>query len=211
MKPQIYLEEFDKGDFLMGQRIIGLTGGIATGKSTVADYLLTQHDLPVLDADIYARQAVEPGSTILNLIAQRYGAEILKVDGTLHRSYLGKIIFNDPAEKKWVEQQIHPFVRQRFADEMAKLETSSTVVQVIPLLFEVGLTRQVTEIWVVTCSLDMQLKRLMARNSLSQLEAEARIHSQWPLVQKAGQSNVVLNNTSTLEALYEQIDFALGD
>lgn len=193
----------------MGQRIIGLTGGIATGKSTVAQYLATQHGLSVLDADVYARQAVEPGSNILGAIAQRYGAAILQPDGTLDRSQLGQIIFHDAAEKTWLEQQIHPFVRQRFAAEMAQRSSEPLVVQVIPLLFEAKLTDQVTEIWVVVCSAETQLQRLMARNHLSPVDAKARIQNQWPLSQKAERADVVLDNETTLPHLYAQVDAAL--
>ncbi|NJN22177.1 MAG: dephospho-CoA kinase, partial [Leptolyngbya sp. RL_3_1] len=139
------------GQRIINQRIIGLTGGIATGKSTVSDYLAQHHGLPVLDADIYAREAVASGTDILAAIAQRYGSRVLKPDGTLDRPVLGQIIFTDPTEKTWIEQQIHPFVRQRFAEHMAELADSVVVVQAIPLLFEANLTEQVTEIWVVAC------------------------------------------------------------
>ena len=193
----------------MGQRIIGLTGGIATGKSTVAHYLESHHQLPVLDADVYARQAVEPGSAILAAIVQRYGPTMLRSDQTLDRQQLGQIIFNDAAEKTWLEQQIHPLVRQRFAVAMAQLATAPIVVQVIPLLFEAELTDQVTEIWVVVCSPTTQRQRLMQRNGLSAADAETRIQNQWPLAQKAAQADVVLDNETPLPYLYAQVDAAL--
>jgi dephospho-CoA kinase len=193
----------------MGQRIIGLTGGIATGKSTVAEYLATQHGLPILDADVYARQAVEPGSPILGAIAARYGPDILQANGTLNRARLGQIVFSDRTEKTWLEQQIHPYVRQCFTAAMIQLSDAATVIQVIPLLFEADLTDQVTEIWVVACSADTQLQRLMARNSLSRAAAAARIANQWPLTQKIDLANVVLDNEATLPQLYQQIDDAV--
>ncbi|MEM0980770.1 MAG: dephospho-CoA kinase [Cyanobacteria bacterium P01_H01_bin.58] len=193
----------------MGQRVIGLTGGIATGKTTVSQYLESHHGLPVLDADIFARQAVEPGSAILRAVVQRYGPSLLHDDGTLNRSQLGQLIFTDTAEKTWLEQQIHPFVRQRFAAAMADLNTEPTVVQVIPLLFEADLTTQVTEIWVVICPQAVELARLMARNDLPEAAAQARIDHQWPLATKAKRADVVLDNSSTLENLYEQVDQAL--
>ena len=195
----------------MGQRIIGLTGGIATGKSTVSHYLGNRYDLPVLDADIYARQAVEPDSAILAEIAQRYGSKILSQDGTLNRRQLGAIIFNDAGEKAWVERQIHPYVRRRFTKEMEQLATTETVVQVIPLLFEADLTEQVTEVWVVVCSEETQLARLMTRDLLSRDAAQARILNQWPLIKKVENADVVLNNDSTLLALSKQVDRALAN
>ncbi|MGF1457409.1 MAG: dephospho-CoA kinase [Leptolyngbyaceae cyanobacterium] len=194
----------------MGQRIIGLTGGIATGKSTVARYLAEQHQLPVLDADVYARQAVALGSPILAAIAEHFGPDILQADGSLNRAQLGCIVFNNRAEKEWLEQQIHPLVRQRFAEAMATLHETAAVVQVIPLLFEAKLTEQVTEIWVVTCSPATQLQRLIQRNQLSQSEAQQRMRNQWPLEQKAALADVVLDNETTLAHLYAQVDQTLG-
>ncbi|PSN16513.1 dephospho-CoA kinase [filamentous cyanobacterium CCP5] len=189
-------------------RIIGLTGGIATGKSTAADYLGQHHGLPVLDADIYAREAVGMESPILAAIADRYGNQILLPDGSLNRAALGEIIFNDPAEKGWLEQQIHPYVRQRFAEAMAELD-APLVVHAIPLLFEADLTDQVGEIWVVICSADQQLQRLMARNQLSQAQAQARIASQMSLEEKAARADRVLDNSGDRLHLYRQIDAAL--
>jgi dephospho-CoA kinase len=193
----------------MGQRIIGLTGGIATGKSTVSDYLQHQHQLPVLDADLYARQAVEPGSPILAAIAQRYGPDLLRPDGSLRRDRLGEIIFAQAEERRWLEAQTHPFVRQRFAAAMAELSAAPTVVQAIPLLFEAGLTGQVSEVWVVVCSAAQQRQRLIARSGLTSAQAQARIDSQWPLADKAAQANVVLDNSADLAALFAQVDAAV--
>lgn len=193
----------------MGQRIIGLTGGIATGKSTVAGYLEERYGLPVLDADVYSRQAVEPGSEILAAIAKRYGVNILNSGGLLDRRKLGQIIFSDSKEKRWLEGQIHPFVRERFRVDMEKLGAISTVVQAIPLLFEADFDDQVTETWVVVCSQNTQLKRLVARDSLSLSEAEARISNQWPLSEKVARADVVLDNEANLSSLYEQVDGAL--
>lgn len=192
----------------MGQRIIGLTGGIATGKSTVSDYLQRQYQIPVLDADQYAREAVEPGSAIWTAIATRYGPDLLLPDRTLNRARLGEIIFQDEAEKRWLEQQIHPFVRQRFAQAMATLAVP-TVVHAIPLLFEANLTDQVTEIWVVACPVAQQRQRLMARNRLTVEQANARIQSQLPLAEKMARADVVLDNSASLEALFRQVDQAL--
>ncbi len=191
------------------QRVIGLTGGIATGKSTVSQYLQDQHQIPVLDADDYARQAVEPGSPILEAIGKRFGPGMLQPDGSLDRSRLGEVVFNYPAEKHWLEQQIHPDVRRRFAEAMADLKDRPVVVQSIPLLFEADLTRQVSEVWVVTCTLKQQQQRLMQRNQLTPEQAEARIRSQMPLAQKAARADVSLDNSGNLQQLFRQVDQAL--
>ena len=193
---------------LYSRRIIGLTGGIATGKSTVSDYLATTYNLPVLDADIYARVAVEIGSPVLDAIAHRY-ADILLLDGTLNRQKLGQIIFSNPQERQWLEQQIHPDVRDRFVTAIKKL-SAQTVVLVVPLLFEAGMTDLVTEIWVVYCSQQQQVERLMQRNQLTREQAQARIQSQMPIQEKCDRADVILDNSSTQEALLKQVDTALN-
>lgn len=187
------------------RRLIGLTGGIATGKSTVADYLHHHYQLPILDADVYARQAVEPGSAILSAIASRYGQNIFQENGELNRGALGEIIFNNAQEKQWLEFQIHPFVKQCFQTELQKLEENQTAVLVIPLLFEAELTDWVTEIWVVICGAQQQKQRLMKRNSLTEAQAQARIASQMPLAEKVAQADVVLDNSFCLGDLQTQI------
>lgn len=187
------------------KRIIGLTGGIGTGKTTISNYLAQHHQLPVLDADIYAREAVQPGSPILSEIFERYGVAVKLPDGTLNRKGLGEIVFNHPDEKQWLEQQIHPYVRDRFQSELDSL-IAPTVVLVIPLLFEAEMTDLVTEIWVVSCSPEQQLERMMERDRLSLEQAQSRINNQLPLEEKRARADVVLDNSSTLEALLQQVD-----
>ena len=189
------------------RRIIGLTGGIGTGKSTVSHYLATAYQLPVLDADIYARVAVQKNSPILSAIAHRYNSNILLPDGTLNRKKLGEIIFNNIDERRWLEQQIHPYVRDRVPEEINKL-TQQTAVLVVPLLFEAQMTDLVTEIWVVYCSKQQQLERLMQRDRLTLEQAQARINSQMPIEEKCDRADIVLDNSSTLEALLKQVDAA---
>jgi dephospho-CoA kinase len=195
------------------QRRIGLTGGIATGKSTVAHYLknLKNHDqLPILDADLFAREAVEPGSAILQRITQRYGSQIRQADGRLDRAQLGQIVFAKESERRWLEAQIHPYVGQCFDRELQKLQTYPTVVLVIPLLFEANLTHRVTETWVVSCTPEQQLRRLMQRNQLTELEARSRIAAQMPLAEKCARADVVLDNSGDLATLYREIELALS-
>lgn len=206
------------------ERKIGLTGGIATGKTTVANYLAEKYNLPILDADIYAREAVAIGSPILDAIFERYGdcaprtvranpavyplGNRLKLpDGSLNRSALGDIIFNNLAEKEWLESQIHPYVRDRFILAL-KQQKNNTIVLSIPLLFEAHLTDLVTEIWVVACDQKQQLTRLQQRDRLTTAQAQARIDSQLPLSAKIAQADVVLNNNSDLQTLFAQIDRA---
>ncbi len=190
------------------RRLIGLTGGISTGKSTVAKYLETTYSLPILDADIYARDAVTVGSKAINAIASRYGASILLADGNLNRQQLGNIIFKDADERQWLEKQIHPLVRDAFGREINSLIANS-IVLVVPLLFEAEMTDLVTEIWVVYCNNSQQLARLMQRESLTLEAAQARISSQMPLEGKCDRADLVLNNSSTLESLLKQVDAAM--
>jgi dephospho-CoA kinase len=190
------------------KRIIGLTGGIATGKSTVANYLAEVYKLPILDADIYARDAVAVGSPILNQIAQRYGQDVLLSNGELNRAKLGEIIFTNESERLWVESLIHPYVKQRFNQEIV-VSSSHILILVIPLLFEVGMTDLTTEIWVVSCSESQQVQRLIQRNHLTLEQAQARIDSQMPLAEKIARADVVLDNSHSLDMLLKQVDTAI--
>jgi dephospho-CoA kinase len=198
-------------------RAIGLTGGIATGKTAISNYLADTYKFPILDADIYAREVVHPGSPILNSIVERYGVLILLPDGNLNRSELGNIIFCNASERQWLEQQIHPYVRRRFVEAtqicIAALSQVSqntlTFVLVVPLLFEAQMTDLCTEIWVVYCSPEVQLERLMQRDGLSCDRASARINAQMPIAQKCQKADVVLDNSSTLDSLFLQVDALL--
>ncbi len=192
----------------MSKRLIGLTGGIGTGKSTVSRYLATRYELPILDADIYAKEAVTPNFPIWRQIIKRYDSTIQLPDGSLNRKVLGEIIFNNPTEKSWLEGKIHPYVRDRFLSEGQQLK-ADTVVLVIPLLFEAKMTDLVTEIWVVSCSEQQQLGRLIERDRLTPEQARARIQSQLPLSTKIAGADLILANSSTLDNLLFQIDTAL--
>lgn len=189
----------------MNKNLIGLTGGIATGKSTVANYLATGYNLPILDADIYARNAVSFGSPILSKIVGKYGEDIIFNDGSLNRGKLGEVIFNVPEERHWVESLIHPYVRSCF-DKAIQESSANTLILVIPLLFEANLEGLVNQIWVVSCSEQQQLERLMARNNLTAEQAAARINSQLPIAEKIARADVNLDNSSNLESLLQQID-----
>jgi dephospho-CoA kinase len=193
------------------QRTIGLTGGVGMGKTTVSNHLARVHQLPVLDADQLARKAVEAGSTVLQRIVERYGSSILCPDQTLDRLRLGEIVFNSPSERLWLEQQIHPYVRDRLSANLAELaaQNHTTAVVVVPLLFEAQMTDLVTEIWVVCCSIEQQIERMQQRDRLSFQQIQARIGSQMAIEEKMQQADVILNNDSTQEELIRQVDTAL--
>ena len=192
-----------------GQRVIGLTGGIGMGKTTISDHLATVHKLPVLDADVFSREAVAVGSPVLDEIVDRYGTGILLPDGHLNRSRLGEIVFSSPPERLWLEQQIHPSVREQLVSGMAALQQSPTIVLVIPLLFEARMTDLITESWVVHCPTKAQLDRLMQRDQLTLEQAQSRIASQMVIQKKLAHADRTLDNSSSLENLLEQVDQAL--
>jgi len=196
------------------QRRIGLTGGIASGKSTVA-HRLEQQGLPVLDADVYAREALAPGSNGARAVIERYG-EAVRATGTapdasvIDRTALGQIVFNARQEREWLEQLVHPLVRQRFNVELSALADEPTVVLVIPLLFEAGLESLCSEVWLVDCDAEQQLQRLMQRDGLSEAAAQARIAAQWPLERKRSLADRVIDNRSAPQNLDKELQALLN-
>ena len=191
------------------QRRIGLTGGIASGKSSVAA-LLEERGCPVLDADVYAREALAPGTSASNAVVARYG-ERIKKDGTseIDRAGLGSIVFNDPNERSWLEQLVHPIVQRRFDDALRLLPDAPIVILMIPLLFEAGLEAWCSEIWVVRCTALQQRERLMARNNCTEAEATQRIAAQWPIDIKVQRADSVINNSGQIDDLHDQLDALL--
>ena len=187
------------------QRRIGLTGGIASGKSSLGHWL-AQQGLPVLDADQFAREALEPGLNATNTVLQRYGSKV-QAEGaaTIDRAALGRIVFQDPAERLWLEQLIHPIVRDRFDQALTRHAETPAIVLMIPLLFEAGLESLCSEIWLVDCDESQQLERLLARNGISPADAQARIAAQWSLSRKRELADVLIDNRGTEQKLSEQL------
>jgi dephospho-CoA kinase len=194
------------------QRRIGLTGGIATGKSSVGRLLAREHQLPVLDADSYARTALARGSTASRAVLARYGAAVQTSTDSqeLDRKALGAIVFNDPAERRWLEALVHPLVRQRLDQELKQLKDVSSVVLMVPLLFEGGLEALCSETWLVDCDEQQQLQRLIARDQCTPAQAQARIQAQWPLARKRTLADRLINNRGGPEQLAAQVAAALG-
>ena len=192
---------------MVAARRIGLTGGIASGKSSVGR-LLAARGLPLLDADVFAREALAPGSAGAGAVLERYGAGIRAPGGEIDRAALGRIVFGDGAERQWLEQLVHPLVRARFAAELEELGAEPLVVLVVPLLFEAGLETICSEVWLVDCDETQQLQRLMARDGLGEADARARIAAQWPLARKRQLADVVLNNRGGPEQLAAEVEQA---
>ena len=196
-----------------GQRRIGLTGGIASGKSTVGHWLEAR-GLPLLDADRFAREALAAGSAGARTVLQRYGAAVQAAgsdpaEAQLDRSALGRIVFHDPSERLWLEQLVHPLVRQRVDEALQQLTAAPALVLMIPLLFEGGLEGLCSEIWLVDCDPATQLQRLMRRDQRNEADARARLGAQWPLERKRPLADLVVDNRGGPEALEPQLATAL--
>lgn len=185
--------------------IIGLTGSIATGKSAVAD-MLRSYNLPIVDADVIARQVVEPGSDTLAKIAEAFGPETILADGTMNRPYIGEQIFHEPDKRAVLNGIIHPAIRAEMIRQRDEyVAQGKHVVMDIPLLFESKLQHFVEKILVVAVDEDTQLRRLMARNGFSEQEAKARIASQIPVAEKVAGADGVLQNNGTLDETRAQL------
>lgn len=190
--------------------VIGLTGGIASGKSTVANYL-KENGFAVIDADIAARQAIEKGTEGLRKVAETFPG-VLNEDGTLNRKALGTIIFNDKAQRDSLNEIVHPIVRRLMDEEKAAaLSEGKVVVMDIPLLYENELEHTVDEVWVVYVSYDIQKMRLMKRNELSESEADARINSQMSMDEKRDKADIVIDNCHDLDSLYKRLEALIKD
>lgn len=186
--------------------IIGLTGSIASGKSTVAE-MLKDRGFPIVDADAVARLVVEPGSPVLAEIRKQFGAEVIQVDGGLNREKLGERIFNDAEERSKLNGIIHPAIRQEMIRQKEEWlqNGAQTVIMDIPLLFESKLQSFVEKIIVVSVTPEIQKERLIQRNVLSEEEADARIRSQLPVAEKERGADAVLYNNGTIEDTERQL------
>ena len=184
-----------------------MTGGIATGKSTVSRFLQTEHHIPVIDADVLARQVVEPGTCAYRKIVRRFGPEVLLPNGQIDRKKLGEIIFNDARKRKALNGIVHPAVKWEMLKEVVKhwWKGSRWIVLDVPLLIEGGIHKWVGEVVVVYCPAEEQVERLMDRDGLSSSEAQARISSQLSIEEKVKYAEVVLDNRGNLEELGQQV------
>ncbi|WNB93177.1 dephospho-CoA kinase [Bacillus sp. NEB1478] len=186
--------------------IIGLTGGIATGKST-ASHILSEQGIPIIDADLIAKEVVMPGKEAYEQIVAFFGKEILLEDRTLNRAKLGEIIFNDDEKRARLNEIVHPAVRQEMKKQAKNHQNAGNkiVIMDIPLLFESKLTHMVDETWLIYAAPETQLKRLMERNGYTEEQALSRIHSQMPIEDKKGLADVVIPNNGTLLELEEKL------
>ncbi len=187
---------------------VGLTGGIAAGKSTAAA-MLARKGVLLFDADCLARRVVEPGQPAWEEIVKWLGKDYLHKDGTLNRKVIADLVFTDEVSRQKLNSIVHPRVKelfQRKSSEQKKREPQKIQVWEMPLLFEAKMEHLVDIVVVVASSRDFQVERLMERNGLSRSEALQRIQAQYPLEEKIRRADYVLNNDETEEILQKQVD-----
>ena len=192
------------------QKRIGITGGIASGKTLIGDYLFQTKQWPILDADVYAHEAIKPESQISKEVLLRYGDQIIQNSTENHqiinRKALAKIIFENNVEKNWLEEIIHPFVNKRISEELEKFKSREVIILIIPLLFEKNYTKICSEILYIDCSLMKQLDRLQARDNLSIEEASQRIKAQLENSYKKQFSDFIINNSKDDQSWKKQLN-----
>ncbi|MGM0920906.1 MAG: dephospho-CoA kinase [Bacillota bacterium] len=186
---------------------IGLTGGIASGKSTVSN-MFKDANIPVIDADVIAKQVVEAGEPAYHSVVETFGRSILKDDGAIDREKLGSIVFQNETERKKLNGIVHPAVRREMLKqkEDAERRNEPAVVLDIPLLFESNLAHMADVTVVVYVDPHVQLERLMNRNQLTKQEAEWRIQSQLPLKDKKDKADEVIDNNGSLQSTKRQFE-----
>jgi dephospho-CoA kinase len=193
-------------------RLVGLTGGIATGKTTFSAALRAR-GVPVVDADALARAAVAPGAPALVEIARAFGPGILGPDGGLDRKKMAGVVFSDPGARKRLEAITHPAVRRGMAEETARLAAAGHDLAFYdtPLLFEIGLDRTLDCVVVVWAPPEVQRARLAARDGLGPAEVDARLAAQLPIDEKAARADFVVENVATVAELGAKADRLLVD
>ena len=186
--------------------LVGLTGGIGSGKSTVAR-MLEERGAVVFDADLLAREAVEPGTPGHTAVIERFGADVLAPGGELDREALASIVFADPSARRDLEQIVHPEVRRLFAEgSEAYHDTDRIVVFSAPLLVESGMHTAFEILVVVSATVATQIERLMRQRGMSEPAIRARIDAQAPLEDKAAVADFLVDNEGTLAELQSQVE-----
>ncbi|MEE8823963.1 dephospho-CoA kinase [Lentilactobacillus sunkii] len=186
-------------------KLIGLTGGIATGKSLVSDYL-QQQGIPIIDADLVTHKVEQKGTEGLKALVRVFGRQILLPDGSLDRRGLGQIVFNNSTDLKALVRTIDPFIRDEIFKQLETYKDDELTVLDAPTLFENGYAHLVDEIVVVYSDPVTQLHRLMKRNKLSIVEANKRIKNQWPMQTKCDLADTIIYNSGTVSTTLTQVD-----
>lgn len=190
---------------------VALTGGIASGKSTVCQ-MLEEKGCQILDADKIAHELILPGNPCYQPVVETFGHDILAPNGRIDRSKLGARVFRDPAELARLNQIIHPEVKRKILarlDALSRQRYEPHVVVDVSVLFESGFHQNFEFLIVVSCTIQQQLERLQLRNDLPKIEARRRLSSQWSLEEKARRANFVIDNSGSLENTRYQVDLLL--
>jgi len=186
-------------------KIIGITGGIASGKSTVTEFL-RQKGFQVVDADAVVHQLQKPGGRLFQVLVERFGEKVLLENGELNRPLLASLIFSNPEEQEWSKRTQGEIIREELAalrNQFAQIE--ALFFMDIPLLFEQNYASWFDETWLVYVNRDVQLERLMKRDQISKEAAESRLNSQWPLERKISLASHSLDNNGNQEQLIAQV------
>lgn len=186
----------------MADFIVGLTGGIGSGKSTVAT-LFADNGIALVDADVVARQVVAPGSPALAAITEHFGPTVLQADGQLNRAALRLQVFSDEAARQWLNQLLHPLIREQMQQQLA-VATSPYVLWVVPLLLENGLNQDCDRVLVVDAPADTQRQRVLARDASA--DADAIMARQLSRRERLAAADDIIDNSGTPDALAEHVD-----
>ena len=189
--------------------VIGLTGGIASGKSTLATFFKSR-EVPVLDADVLGHRTYDPGTDTFRAVVAAFGPELVAADGSIDRRVLGGKVFGKPDELKRLTDVVWPGIRKLASEALSELETAGNHLAVLEaaVLFEAGWDDLVDEVWVVVVEPDLAVQRLATRNGLDEAAARARIASQLSNAERIAKANVVIENNSDMAALEEGIQVA---
>ena len=181
------------------QRRIGLTGGIASGKTPITNYIRKHSKIPILDADNLSRELTKPNTYGYKKILDYFGNKIIdnknNSEGVIDRKLLRNIIFKNSESKEWIEKLLHPLIKEKMIEECSQYKNNQTLVLVIPLLFEAKFEDICTEIWLVKCPRETQIKRLMERDKISEKEAYDSINLQLSFEEKRKFSDIILDNS----------------
>ena len=191
---------------------LGLTGGIASGKST-ADEFFKKKKIPIIDSDLIAHKIMEIGQNGYKAVVDYFGTDILNDDQTINRRKLGGIVFNDKAKLKKLNELTHPLVHQEIKQQMARYRANQEKLVVIdvPLLFESGFESLCNGVLVISITPELQIERLMNRNAFTKKEAIARINNQMPLSEKEKRATYVVANTGTIDDLEKKLSDLLQE
>ena len=183
----------------INQRRIGLTGGIASGKTTITNYIKKYKDIPIIDADDLSRELIKPNTYEYKKILNYFGKQIIDKNNNsekvINRKLLKKIIFKHSESKEWIEKLLHPLIKERMIKKCSQYKNNQTIILVIPILFEAKFEDICTEIWLVKCPKDLQKKRLIKRDKISEKEADETINLQLSFEDKRKLADIILDNS----------------